>query len=307
MVPYRIIDHANTFIHDIVMELTLMMCKTHMCVGAAAALAILQPDTVAECLVGVAGGYLGGWVCDVDSANKSEFEDYFEGWEILIPLAIVAGVDWLFNIGIVNYIISHRSYINIVGMVAFIALLALGSQTNHHTFTHSLLGLVLFGISLFLVFPPILPAFVIGMLLHILLDMFGFLDVQLFYPLRFKKSFHFIHAAGKANSVIYFSALALTLMEAIWFIARSIGGQSDFIAAVAQANQTASAFGLNNVQLYLIGANVVAFMIMVINYIRVLHDAINERPANFFDTIHVMLVYVLHSLAAQRVSVLGKF
>ena len=37
-----------------------MMSRTHMRVGAAASLAILQPTTLAAAIVSVAGGYLGG-------------------------------------------------------------------------------------------------------------------------------------------------------------------------------------------------------------------------------------------------------
>ena len=43
-----------------------MKSETHMYVGAAASLAILQPTGIDGTIVSIAGGMLGGWLCDID-------------------------------------------------------------------------------------------------------------------------------------------------------------------------------------------------------------------------------------------------
>ena len=284
-----------------------MMSRTHMRVGAAASLAILQPTTLAATIVSVAGGYLGGWICDVDSHNKEEVGDYTDGWGILIPLGIALAFDYLFGIGICRYVISHRSYANLAGLAAFLVLLFIGSRTSHHTFTHSLLAVLLYSVALLLAFPPIVPAFAIGMVTHILVDLLGHKPgVQILFPLSFKPRLNKVKANGKANDVVGYLALAATIVLTVWFVARSIGEASNVPQAVSSAQSTIVALGLNGFQLYLIAINVVAFIVAVVDYFRVLRDVLNERPAGVMDSIHVALVYALSLLGGAIGLFLGE-
>jgi inner membrane protein len=51
-----------------------MLGKTHVAVGVAASLAILQPDTATGIISAVAGGAIGGWICDID-CKEMEYDD----------------------------------------------------------------------------------------------------------------------------------------------------------------------------------------------------------------------------------------
>lgn len=51
-----------------------MNSKTHLFVGAAALLAIRKPVGVGNSLVGIAGGLLSGWLCDIDVNTMSDLD-----------------------------------------------------------------------------------------------------------------------------------------------------------------------------------------------------------------------------------------
>lgn len=129
-----------------------MNSKTHMYVGAAASLLILRPVGVGSSLISIAGGLLGGWICDIDLNTKSDISDYFAGVELLTTLGIIGALDFFFGFGIVDYILARRSIVSTVGAVSFVTLGALGAKwpvlIQHRTFMHSLLATVLFTIAL---------------------------------------------------------------------------------------------------------------------------------------------------------------
>ncbi|MBR3160488.1 MAG: metal-dependent hydrolase [Atopobiaceae bacterium] len=71
-----------------------MNSKTHMYVGAAVSLAILRPVGVGNSLIGITGGLLGAWICDIDLNTKSDIGDYFAGAKLLVVLCVIAALDF---------------------------------------------------------------------------------------------------------------------------------------------------------------------------------------------------------------------
>lgn len=72
---------------------------------------------------------------------------------------------------------------------------------------HSLMAVVLFSFALWLAFPQVVPAFAIGMLLHMALDMTNKMGVQVLFPLRFKPCLGLFRSDGTADKVIRLAAV----------------------------------------------------------------------------------------------------
>ena len=56
-----------------------MMSKTHIAVGIAASLVVMQPSTIADCLAAVVGGAIGGDLPDIDVRSNSYCRDALYG------------------------------------------------------------------------------------------------------------------------------------------------------------------------------------------------------------------------------------
>ena len=196
-----------------------MNSRTHMLVGAAASVALLRPDGLDTCLVDVAGGLLGGWLCDIDVNSKSAARDSFFGIDILLPLSVIALADQLFSLNVTDRLLERVGATTVTGVCLFALLAVLGSQwkqlCRHRTFMHSLLALLLFSYALGLAFPPIVPSFAIGLSLHIALDLTTKRGVQVLYPLPFRPCLGVFKSDGTADKVICsLAAVALVLLIA---------------------------------------------------------------------------------------------
>lgn len=180
-----------------------MMSKTHIAVGIAASLAILQPQTAAACITTVLGGAIGGLLSDVDVRTNAHSGDAAQGRAIDAVLsAVLLVADWMTNGEVRAYYLAHLGPQQIVGTVLFLLLSVLGALTPHRTFTHSLLGLVLFGGALWFVCAPVVPAFAVGFLSHVVLDMLNKTRVRLFYPARMGFCLGLCRADGLMNEVL---------------------------------------------------------------------------------------------------------
>ena len=92
-----------------------MTGSTHVAIGIASSLAILQPKTIPECLCAITGGAIGGMISDIDSPKKRESLDYRDdpyGWQIYtflgIAITVLLALDFFEGNGAVDFCISHR-------------------------------------------------------------------------------------------------------------------------------------------------------------------------------------------------------
>lgn len=193
--------------------------RTHMLVGAAAALAILQPTDLGTVAIDIAAGTLGGWLCDVDVNAKSSVRDYFFGFDIAVPLTAVVLADWLLGLGIASRIVARWGSVATAGVLAFVVLAVLGARWKglcaHRTFMHSLLATGLFSCALWLAFPPAVPAFAIGMALHIALDLTNRQGVQVLFPLPFRPCLHLFASDGRMDKILRAAGLVATVSLAV--------------------------------------------------------------------------------------------
>lgn len=122
-----------------------MTGNTHVAVGVASSLIILQPKTVPECLCAITGGIIGGMICDIDSPGKRKSLDYRDdpyGWQIavfvVIVIAFLLGLDYLAGSGAVEYIMTHLGPPLLIGGAVFLGVCIFGTRTPHRTFMHVL-------------------------------------------------------------------------------------------------------------------------------------------------------------------------
>ena len=173
-----------------------MMGKTHLAVGIASALVLIQPRTSSQFAAAVIGGALGGVASDIDV--KLDFKNQYASryaWDSLgteiAALMITIGLlvsDFLLNGGICNSILQHR-YQSIVGFIISVLFVVLGERNKkHREKTHSLLALLLTSLGMFLIHPNIGISYAIGFASHIICDLLNKSKVKLFYPFD-KKGF----------------------------------------------------------------------------------------------------------------------
>lgn len=160
-----------------------MLAKAHVTVGMAAAFSIMRPETVAEALPVIAGGALGCLICDLDcEVTKEKTES--SHWRIVMGLIATAALieDHLLNAGMWSSLGSNGRYMWFIGLVVFVLTGAFASVSNHRGFSHSLLAMVLFAGSLWLIFPAMTIPFAITFISHIILDLMNKKSMRLLYP-----------------------------------------------------------------------------------------------------------------------------
>lgn len=194
------------------------MSKTHIAVGVAASLALLQPATLGGCLACVIGGAAGGDVCDIDVKPSDYVRDALHGRVIVSTIVAVALlVDYLTGSGLCDYFATHAAPAMALGVCGLILAGTWGYMSKHRTFAHSLLGLVLMSASLWLVCPLLAPSFAIGYASHVALDLLNYKKVQLLYPLKtLSMSLGLCRADGLVNSVLMWIATIVAIALFAW-------------------------------------------------------------------------------------------
>lgn len=196
------------------------MSKTHIAVGIASSLLIVQPKSTTECLTAVLGGTIGGIISDVDVKSNDYCKDALYGRLIAaLMIAVVLFADWITGGEIVYSIINpDRRILVISGIIlSFIWILA-GMTQNHRSFTHSFLALILLSGSLYMIYPAITNSFVIGFLSHLFLDLMNKKRVQLFFPIGKGFCLGICYADKTANFVFLLGGLSMSIILLGYFL-----------------------------------------------------------------------------------------
>jgi len=192
------------------------MGYTHAAVGAAGAIALAactgdySPELY---LLAVVGGTLGGVAIDIDTKDCVSGPNVTDAGRSRIAAAILTGVaialDFILKYGILLSIIQRR-YTALGGLIAFAVLLLIGYATEHRTFSHSLLFIILTSICIYCIIPSLTPYYAFGCLLHIQLDMLNHKycnhGIWLFYPIKIGAgiALGWCKAARAGNKIFYF-------------------------------------------------------------------------------------------------------
>ena len=196
-----------------------MLGKTHVAVGVATALAVLHPASISGCMCAVAGGALGGWISDIDVRDSGRAHDVLQGAVMAVGASIVAlGYDTYRGGSAFLYVMSHLGPQTVCAVVALFVLCVVGARTAHRSFTHSIVGMVLFVIAVLALCAPLAPAFALGFASHIALDVLNYQRVRLFYPHGRGWALGICHSSGTVNNLLLCLALTASIGLIIWLV-----------------------------------------------------------------------------------------
>lgn len=190
-----------------------MLGKTHIFVGVASALVLTAPDNLSGCLSAIVGGAVGGCISDIDvNSNKNSRDSLYAKLIAtgLIPLALV--VDFIFDGGIIEYVKNCNRTSLAMGVILFVALCFIGSKQDHRGFTHSLLAMILFSVSIGMFCNPVLIPFVIGFISHLVLDSLNKKPIKLFFPIEKGVCFKLCYSNKTADKVCLAVGVVVTVI-----------------------------------------------------------------------------------------------
>lgn len=190
-----------------------MLGKTHMAVGVAASLLLLQPHTLPELILGAGTAAVGSVISDIDcgtSESSRRADQIIFVLETIVIGIVVVEAHW--HLGLYQRLMSNSSVSHIVlACAAFLAICAYGKKTPHRSFFHSFLagGLLMSSVGVFL--PILVPYFGIAFASHLVLDFLNHKGEQLLYPYRKRFSLRICSASGLVNRLFLFCGSVLSV------------------------------------------------------------------------------------------------
>ncbi len=183
-----------------------MTAKTHIATGAALTIMATQPGSIKYLTLALSGGIIGSIIPDIDSKN-SETNQIFDKVTIITFLTIIICflIEYFFHIGLYKLILKKHNIEEIIfTFVLFFVMCIVGSRTNHRSFAHSFLGLIIFSFIISISLPNIfINSFIIGFLSHLFLDLFNHKGLKLFFPLKKRLCFDLCDSNGIVNNIIF--------------------------------------------------------------------------------------------------------
>lgn len=181
-----------------------MLGKAHITIGMASALTVMMPESMPAALPVITGAAAGCLICDIDCDSpreKSDTSRYRLLAVIIVVIALLA--DRAYGLGLIRAGSSGASLpggepplsmwqtaaqngavMVCAGIAVFALTLTFANVSSHRGFSHSLLAMALEAGSLYLVFPQMVPAFVIAFVSHLVLDLTNKKPVRLLYPVK---------------------------------------------------------------------------------------------------------------------------
>lgn len=191
-----------------------MLGRTHFFIGTAAALAVLQPQTVPALVTGTGVAAIGGMISDIDAGTS---QAHREADKIITATAIVAVVmvlaEYKLNLGISRRLMGNSSILRLLaGTAAFLLICAYGKQQPHRSFMHSFTALALLTACVDVIYPDASAYFAVSFLSHLALDFFNRKPEKLFWP--WKKGFclGLCSARGLVNRVLMGCGMVLLVV-----------------------------------------------------------------------------------------------
>ena len=204
-----------------------MMGKTHLAVGIASALVIIQPQSSSEMALAIIGGAIGGVASDIDV--KLDFKNQYAArfaWDAvgseIAALLIAFGLlctDYVTQGEICEYILE-RGWLAFAGLVISLTFVIIGEwNKKHRGKTHSLFALILSSAGAALIHPYIAVSYAIGFASHIICDLFNKAEVRVFYPFDRKGlCFKLCYADKLMNQI--FCAIGLMLIFVYLYVVK---------------------------------------------------------------------------------------
>ena len=178
-----------------------MMGRTHFAIGLATSLAVMQPKSVGECMAAIFAGALGGVTADNDTLNQS---NSLSGQLLALKTALGALlIDYFFKLGICESIMENQTTA-LIGLISFLVLWFIGFFSDHRTFTHSFLAMILYSLAIGLIYEPFTLGFMVAYLSHLLLDILNRKKIHLLYPLDLGICLKLCYANRRADNFLMY-------------------------------------------------------------------------------------------------------
>ena len=199
-----------------------MLGKTHLAVGLATSLAIMQPYSVQELFIGVGAAAIGSLIPDIDVGTSESHRDAdIITLMTVVSIAVIAVADKVFHAGVAEVVLSQERLMRFLPCaLLFIGVCAFGKEQPHRSFMHSFLAMAILSVLVGIVIPIASLYFALGFASHLITDLFNFKEVRLLYPLKKGLAFHMFHARGVANTVLSLMGTGLALIEFIAHLVR---------------------------------------------------------------------------------------
>lgn len=151
-----------------------MLGRTHFFIGTAAALAVLQPQTVPALVAGAGAAAIGGLISDIDVGTSQAHRDADKIITETVAVAVLTILaEYKLNLGIYRRLTSDSSVLRLLaGTAAFLLICAYGKQQPHRSFMHSFAALALLTACVDIIYPDASAYFAVGFLSHLVLDFF---------------------------------------------------------------------------------------------------------------------------------------
>lgn len=202
-----------------------MECRSHVVCANALALAFIRPDSINSLLITLTAATIGSTICDIDVADKDN-KGYIISYSILTIVSLISLLilEIFFHIGINDWILENSSYFKI--LICFFLLIGVcyyGYLTPHRSFLHSFLGIGIMILLCYISLGNVVIPFMIGIISHIVLDLFNKKGLWLFYPLKKKYSLKICNYNGEVNYIlfnVFISILIIELLLMDYFVMR---------------------------------------------------------------------------------------
>lgn len=299
-----------------------MLGKTHIPFGVTTALLVTRPSTVPGVIAAIAGGAFGAWICDIDvrsdiNAKRNndvrtfscddewddEGKDEKQGrvlgfvW-MAIDVSVALIVDFLMGNGICDYMMRTFSIFKIIAIMAFFVFCVLGAVSKHRSFTHSILGGVLFSALIYFICEPLAIPFISGFISHIVLDLFNRRGIQLFFPLKKRVSFGACASDGAANRVIGGMSVISSVILTVVFVFLTLRSENAAMEFISISRQGTALFNLTYFQLYLVIINIISFIAYTIDYLICLNGYVDEDNEESLHQFLNIFAYIGGALGA---------
>lgn len=194
-----------------------MTGRTHLAVGAAAAMLAAGPATgLTGLAVAAAGGAVGATLPDLDVRDSAH--PWRERLTRVGAAALLVGAlvfDAVNGASIAREAMARGLAPLLLGAVGLVALACAARLSAHRSFSHSLLALAGFTTTTYLLCPPLAPCVALGFATHLVLDALTYRGLRLFWPLAHGFSARLCKTGGVADACCLVAAL-LVITIAIW-------------------------------------------------------------------------------------------
>lgn len=189
-----------------------MTGKTHIAIGVAAALQIIQPKTAPEICLCVTAAAVGASVPDIDVSSSTSRKSYerlsFVGVLMLSGLVVFNQLD-----GVMEFVKGNPDMLkSCISALLAVIICGFGMRKPHRTFMHSIPCAIVLSVLAGRILESAVWPFVIGITLHIAVDLLNMKGVQLAYPLKKKYCLKLCSASGMVNDTLMAISTLIILM-----------------------------------------------------------------------------------------------